>query len=44
MMNIFIDDVPSTKLVKDVVSMADKGIKKMKGMNLQLYTSATHDD
>ena len=29
MMNIFIDDVPSTKVVKDVVS-----IKKMKGMKL----------
>jgi len=34
MMNIFIDDAPSNKVVKDVVSMADKGIKKMKGMKL----------
>jgi hypothetical protein len=32
MMNIFIDDAPSTKVVKDVVSMADTGIKKMKGI------------
>jgi len=45
MMNISIDDAPSTKVVKDVVRMADKGIKKMKGMKLyKVIYMINHDD